>query len=80
MSVPRFSNLFLMLGSNTGLGHGGSAIFQSECQARYITSLLVQMIEEGIDSVNIQERVHDEYNARVDAKHEPRPRARCRVE
>jgi 4-hydroxyacetophenone monooxygenase len=70
MSVPRFPNLFLMLGPNTGLGHGGSAIFQSECQARYITSLLVQMIEEGIDSVDVRERVHDEYNARVDAEHE----------
>jgi len=70
ISVPRFPNLFLMLGPNTGLGHGGSSIFQSECQARYITSLVVQMIEGGIRSVDVEQRVHDEYNARVDAEHE----------
>jgi 4-hydroxyacetophenone monooxygenase len=70
ISVPRFPNLFLMLGPNTGLGHGGSAIFQSECQARYITSLAVQMIERGIRSVDVKRAVHDEYVERVDAEHE----------
>jgi 4-hydroxyacetophenone monooxygenase len=70
ISVPRFPNLFLMLGPNSSLGHGGSAIFQSECQARYITSLLVQMIEGDLRSVDVKPRVHDEYNARVDAEHE----------
>lgn len=70
ISVPRFPNLFLMLGPNTGLGHGGSSIFQSECQARYITSLAVQMIERGIRSVDVKQLVHDEYVARVDSEHE----------
>lgn len=70
LSVPRFPNLFLMLGPNTGLGHGGSSIFQSECQARYITSLLVQAIESGVRSLHVKHDVHDAYNARVDAEHE----------
>lgn len=69
-TVPGFPNLFLMLGPNTGLGHGGSAIFQSECQARYLTSLLVQMIEQGVHSAEVKSSVHDEYNLRVDAEHE----------
>jgi 4-hydroxyacetophenone monooxygenase len=59
-----------MLGPNSGLGHGGSSIFQSECQARYITSLVVQMIEGGLRDVDVKPLVHDEYNARVDAEHE----------
>ncbi|MDG2333768.1 MAG: NAD(P)/FAD-dependent oxidoreductase [Myxococcota bacterium] len=70
MTVPGFPNLFLMLGPNTGLGHGGSAIFLSECQARYITSLIVQMIEGEDQSAEVKSLVHDEYNARVDAEHE----------
>lgn len=70
ISVPRFPNLFVMLGPNSGLGHGGSAISQSECQSRYITSLIVQMAEGGIASADVRQFVHDEYNARVDAEHE----------
>lgn len=70
MTVPGFPNFFLMLGPNTGLGHGGSSIFQSECQARYLTSLLVQMIEADVRSVDVAQSVHDAYNARVDAEHE----------
>ena len=70
ITVPRFPNLFLMLGPNTGLGHGGSTISQSECQARYITSLIVQTTERGIRSVDVRAAVHDAYNERVDAEHE----------
>jgi 4-hydroxyacetophenone monooxygenase len=70
MTVPGFPNLFLMLGPNTGLGHGGSSIFQSECQARYLTSLLVQVIEGDVSSADVKREVHDAYNARVDAEHE----------
>jgi len=33
LTVPDFPNLFVMLGPNTGPAHGGSVIFQSECQA-----------------------------------------------
>lgn len=70
ITVPRFPNLFMMLGPSSGLGHGGSAIFQSECQARYITSLIMQMVEGGVRAVDVKPLVHDEYNARVDAEHE----------
>src|SRR5690606_31793114 len=45
LTVPDFPNLFVMLGPNTGPAHGGSVIFQAECQSRYITSCLVEMIE-----------------------------------
>ena len=47
LTVPDFPNLFVMLGPNSGPAHGGSVIFQSECQSRYITSCLVEMIEQA---------------------------------
>ena len=70
ITVPGFPNLFTMQGPNSGLGHGGSAIFQAECQARYIAGCLVGMIEDGIDAIDVQQDVHDEYVRRVDAEHE----------
>ena len=70
ITVPGFPNLFTMQGPNSGLGHGGSAIFQAECQARYIAGCLARMIEDGIDAIDVQQDVHDEYVRRVDAEHE----------
>lgn len=70
ITVPGFPNLFSMQGPNTGLGHGGSAIFQAECQARYIAGCLVRMIEGGIAAMDVKQSVHDEYVRRVDTEHE----------
>ena len=70
ITVPGFPNLFTMQGPNSGLGHSGSAIFQAECQARYIAGCLARMIEDGIDAIDVQQDVHDEYVRRVDAEHE----------
>jgi 4-hydroxyacetophenone monooxygenase len=69
ITVPHFPNLFLMYGPNTNLAHGGSIIFQAECQARYITKLLVAMAEQRLDSVEVKQAVHDEYQRRVDDEH-----------
>ena len=69
LTVPGFPNLFITYGPNTNLGHGGSVIFNTECQVNYITRLLVRMIEEGIESVECRKDVYDEYNRRVDAAH-----------
>lgn len=70
ITVPEFPNLFCMQGPSTGLGHGGSAIFQAECQARYITACVVAMLEGGLASIEVREEVHDDYVRRVDAEHE----------
>lgn len=70
ISVSGFPNLFVMHGPNTGLGHGGSGIFQSECQARYATGLIVQMTEQGIRAIDVRADVQDAYVARVDERHE----------
>jgi 4-hydroxyacetophenone monooxygenase len=70
LTVPGFPNLFVMLGPNSGPAHGGSVIFQSECQSRYISACLVEMIEHGITAIDVRQDVHDQYIREVDAEHE----------
>ncbi len=70
ITVAGFPNLFCMLGPNTGLGHGGSAIFQSECQARYIAGSLVQLLNADLDSMEVKAEVQADYVAKVDAEHQ----------
>ncbi|WP_072388241.1 NAD(P)/FAD-dependent oxidoreductase [Hyphomicrobium sp. CS1BSMeth3] len=70
MTVPGFPNFFCLYGPNTNLGHGGSAIFQAECQARYIASCLVEMIDGDIDGIDVRDEVHADYNRRLDAEHD----------
>jgi 4-hydroxyacetophenone monooxygenase len=70
LTVPEFPNLFCMLGPNSGPAHGGSVIFQSECQSRYISACLVGMIERGIAAIDVRQDVLDDYVHRVDVEHE----------
>jgi len=70
LTVPDFPNLFCMLGPNSGPAHGGSVIFQSECQSRYISTCLVEMIERGVAAIDVRQDVHDNYIRKVDAEHE----------
>lgn len=70
LTVPGFPNLFCMLGPNSGPAHGGSVIFQAECQSRYITGCLVEMIERDIAAIDVRQDAHDTYIRQVDAEHE----------
>jgi len=70
ISVPEFPNLFVMQGPNTGLGHGGSAIFQAECQAHYIVSCLQRMATEGLAAIDVKQAPLDDYVRAVDAEHQ----------
>ncbi|MGI8334538.1 flavin-containing monooxygenase [Actinomadura scrupuli] len=47
ITVPGFPNLFCMYGPGTNLAHGGSLIFHSECQMRYISRCLERLIAGG---------------------------------
>lgn len=66
ITVPGFPNLFLIYGPNTNLAFGGSAIFNSECQSRYIVACLKALIENHWASLECKQGVHDSYNAKVD--------------
>jgi len=68
-TVAGFPNLFLLSGPNTGLAHGGSLMFMSECQMRYITGCLKAMTERGIATMEVRQDVQDDYCQRVDDEH-----------
>jgi 4-hydroxyacetophenone monooxygenase len=69
ITVPGFPNFFMMYGPNTNLAHGGSAIFHSECQARYTLLALRELLESGCKALDVKQEVHDAFNRRVDEVH-----------
>ncbi len=68
ITVPNFPNLFCIYGPGTNLAHGGSLIFHSECQVRYILGCLKRLIEGGARSIECRPEVSDEYNRRLRAE------------
>ncbi len=69
VTVPGFPNLFLIYGPNTNLAHGGSAIFHSECQVRYIMQAIRELVETNSRAIEVREAPFLDYNERVDAAH-----------
>ena len=65
ITVPNFPNLFCMYGPGTNLAHGGSLIFHSECQIRYITGCIKALVEGEYASMEPRAEVHDEYYERT---------------
>jgi 4-hydroxyacetophenone monooxygenase len=65
ITVPNFPNLFCMYGPGTNLAHGGSLIFHSECQIRYITGCIKALVEGDHESMEPRVDVHEEYYART---------------
>jgi 4-hydroxyacetophenone monooxygenase len=61
--------MFILYGPNTNVGHGGSAVFNSECQVNYIADLLRQMTDGDIAAVDVREDVTAAYKERVDDAH-----------
>lgn len=66
ITMPGFPNLFLTYGPNTNLAHGGSIIFHTECQVRYIAQALRDMIENHYAMLEVTTQAHDDYNRRLD--------------
>ncbi len=69
ITVPGFPNFFVLYGPNTNLAHGGSAFFHSECQIRYVSEALREMLENHIDEIEVKEEAFEAYNDKVDAEH-----------
>lgn len=70
LTVPDFPNLFVLLGPNTALGHGGSIITISEFQVEYVLQAVETMIRDGIGMLDCRDDVHKDYVARVDCAHD----------
>lgn len=64
ITIPGFPNLFCMYGPGTNLAHGGSLIFHSECQMRYITQCLEHLIDGGLRTMEPLQEVYDDWHAR----------------
>jgi len=68
ITVPNFPNLFCLYGPGTNLAHGGSLIFHSECQMRYVMGCLGLLVEEPGRSLECTAAAHDAYNERLQAE------------
>lgn len=68
ITVPGFPNLFCMYGPGTNQAHGGSLIFHSECQMRYITHCLEQLIDSGHRSMEPRPELYDDWHERSQAE------------
>ncbi|MCV7006956.1 flavin-containing monooxygenase [Mycobacterium gordonae] len=68
ITVPGFPNLFLLYGPGTHLAHGGSLIFQSELQMRYIDQCLQHMTEEHIVALEPTAEAAEKWHQRTQAE------------
>jgi 4-hydroxyacetophenone monooxygenase len=64
ITVPGFPNFFCMYGPGTNLAHGGSLIFHSECQMRYITQCLDTLIAGGHRTMEPRRERYDDWHER----------------
>lgn len=68
ITIPGFPNFFCMYGPGTNLAHGGSLIFHSECQIRYITGCLDALIGSGHTTMEPRVEKHDDWYQRSQAE------------
>ena len=66
ITIPVFPNLFCLYGPGTNLAHGGSLIFQSECQVHYVMEGLRTILTGGHRTGEPRKDVHDDYAARYE--------------
>jgi 4-hydroxyacetophenone monooxygenase len=68
MTVPGFPNFFLLYGPSTNLASGGSLIFHSECQVRYVTQCLQLLAERHAAAMEPRPERYDDWYARTQAE------------
>jgi cation diffusion facilitator CzcD-associated flavoprotein CzcO len=66
-SLPGFPNFFLLLGPNTGLGHG-SMVYMIESQIEHVRQAVARLDRTGAATLEVRPEVHAEFNAEVDAR------------
>ena len=65
ITVPNFPNLFCLYGPNTNIVHGGSIIYQVECQIHYAMQCVAAMLNQGITALEVKAGVNAQYNEDV---------------
>lgn len=68
ITVPRFPNFFMLYGPGNHLAHGGSLIFNSELQMRYINSCLADIIENDWQTVEPTPDATEEWHRKHQAE------------
>jgi cation diffusion facilitator CzcD-associated flavoprotein CzcO len=67
IAMPGFSNMLIMYGPNTSLGHS-SIILMLECQARYIVQCLERLVAADLDTLEVSAAAHERFNRRLQAE------------
>ncbi len=67
MTVPDFPNFFMLYGPGTNLASGGSLIFHSECEVRYIVQCLDLLADRGLAAMEPRRDKDDEWYQRCQA-------------
>ena len=68
MTVPGFPNFFMLYGPSTNLASGGSLIFHSECQVRYVAQCLQLLAERHAAAMEPRPERYDDWYARTQAE------------
>ncbi len=68
ITIPGFPNFFSMYGPGTNLASGGSLIFHSECQMRYIMGCLDLLIDSGSLAMEPRTERYNDWYARTQAE------------
>ncbi len=67
VSVPDFPNMYCLYGPNTNIVHGGSIIYQVECQIHYVMQCITAMLEKRLDALEVRAEANKTYNEEVQA-------------
>ena len=68
ITIPGFPNFFCMYGPGTNLASGGSLIFHSECQIRYIMDCIGLLLASGKSAMEPLTERYDDWYARTQAE------------
>ena len=68
ITIPGFPNFFCMYGPGTNLASGGSLIFHSECQIRYIVGCVDLLLSCGATAMEPRVEAYDDWYARSQAE------------
>jgi 4-hydroxyacetophenone monooxygenase len=68
ITIPGFPNFFCMYGPGTNLASGGSLIFHSECEIRYIMGCLDLLMRPGTKTMEPRRAAYDDWYARCQAE------------
>jgi 4-hydroxyacetophenone monooxygenase len=58
--------MFMCYGPNTNIGHGGSIIYHTELQVRYIMQMVGRMLKDGVSTVECKQEVYEAYCEHTD--------------